>query len=129
MDEECSYASYAFSLLNTLDTPGRFELFLNVFEGKRYADIHAEKAGEALRKAGSPAIEFIMEQYPQMSQDLRTLVLFVLDSFPTPEVVDFCLKHFDEYMCASATEEFVGCLEEIASSRFLITTSARMEGG
>jgi tetratricopeptide (TPR) repeat protein len=119
LDEECSYASYAFSLLNTLDTPGRFELFLNVFEGKRYADIHAEKAGEALRKAGSPAIEFIMEQYPQMSQDLRTLVLFVLDSFPTPEVVDFCLKHFDEYMCASATEEFVGCLEEIASSRFL----------
>jgi hypothetical protein len=54
-----------------------------------------------------------------MSQDLRTLVLFVLDSFPTPEVVDFCLKHFDEYMRASSIEEFVGCLEEIASSRFL----------
>ena len=119
LDEEYSYASYVFSLLNTMDIPGRFEVFLNVFEGKRFADIHAEKAGEVLRKAGSPAIEFIMEQYPQMSQDLRTLVLFVLDSFPTPEVVDFCLKHFDEYMRASSIEEFVGCLEEIASSRFL----------
>ena len=119
LDEESSYAAYAFGLLNALNTPGRFEVFLNVFEGEEYADIHAEKAGDALRKAGSPAIEFIMEQYTQMSQGLRTLVLFVLDSFPTPEVVDFCLKHFDEYMRASSIEEFVGCLEEIASSRFL----------
>ena len=119
LDEQYSYASYAFGLLNTLGTPGRFELFLDVFEGKRYDDIPSEEAGEALRKAGSPAIEFSMEQYPQMPQDLRTLVLFVLDSFPTSEVVDFCLKHFDEYMLASSTEEFVGCLEEIASSRFL----------
>ncbi len=117
--QEYSYASYAFSILNALDTPGRFDLFLDVFEGKRYADILAEEAGEELRKAGTPAIEFIMEHYPEMSEDLRTLVLFVLDSFPTLQVVDFCLKHFDEYMCRSAPEEFVGCLEEIASNCFL----------
>jgi len=117
--QEYSYASYPFSILNALDKPGRFELFLDVFGGKRYGDILAEEAGEALRKAGTPAAEFITERYPRMSESLRILILFVLDSFPTPQVVDFCLKHFDEYMCSSAPEEFVGCLEEIASSRFL----------
>ncbi|MFC1861079.1 hypothetical protein ACFLYL_02210 [Chloroflexota bacterium] len=117
--QEYSYASYAFSILNALDTPGRFELYLDFFEGKRYTDILAEEAGDALRGAGIPAIEFIMEHYPQMSEGLRTLVLFVLDSFPTTQVVDFCLKHFDEYMRGSDPEEFVGCLEEIASSHFL----------
>jgi len=54
-----------------------------------------------------------------MSKDLRVLVLFVLNSFPTPQVVDFCLKHFEKYMCSSGPEEFVSCLEEIASRDFL----------
>ena len=116
---EYSYASHAFSIVNTLDIPGRFQLFLDVFEGGKYGDILAEEAGEALRRAGAAAIEFIIEYYPRMSKSLGTLVLFVLDSFPTPQVVDFCLKHFEEYMCSSAPEDFVGCLEEIGSSDFL----------
>ncbi|MFC1971874.1 SEC-C metal-binding domain-containing protein, partial [Chloroflexota bacterium] len=117
--QKYSYASYAFGILNSLDTLGRFELFLDVYEGKKYGDILAEEAGKALTTAGAPAIEFIMERYPRMSQGLRTLILFVLDSFPTSEVVDFCLKHFDEYMSNPAPEEFAGCLEKIAASRFL----------
>lgn len=120
LHQEYSYASYAFGILNSLDTPGRFGLFLDVYEGKKYGDILAEEAGKALTTAGAPAIEFLMECYPSMSQGLRTLILFVLDSFPTSQVVDFCLKHFDEYMCSPAPEEFVGSLEKIASSHFLL---------
>ena len=119
MHHEYSYASYAFSILNILDTPGRFELFLKVFEGKEYGDILAEEAGEALKKAGAPAVEHIIEHYSRMSKYLRVPVLFVLNSFPTPQVVDFCLKHFEEYMCSSGPEEFVSCLTEIASKDFL----------
>jgi len=114
-----SYASYACDILNALDTPGRFALFLDVYEGKEYEDILAEEAGGALRKAGLAAIEFIIESYPRMSASLRTQVLFVLDSFPTTQVVDFCLEHFDEYMRAPFSEEFVSCLGKIASADFL----------
>lgn len=117
--EEYSYAAYPFNILKTLDTPGRFELLLDVFEGKKYTDILAEEAGEALRKAGIPAAEFIIENYPRMSESLQTLIFFVLDSFPTPQVVDFCLTQFDKYMRSLDSEEFIGCLEEIASTRFL----------
>jgi tetratricopeptide (TPR) repeat protein len=114
-----SYASYAFGLLNLLNIPGRFKLFLDVLEDEKYEDALAEEACEALRKGGIPASQHIIEHYPQMSPHLRAMTLFVLDSFPTPEVVDFCLEHFEEYMCSDAPFEFVGCLEEIASRHFL----------
>ncbi|MCL0093371.1 SEC-C metal-binding domain-containing protein [Dehalococcoidia bacterium] len=119
LSEEYSYAAYALSILNTLDTPGRFELFLDVFEGKKYGDVLAEEAGEPLRKAGVPASQYIIEHYPQMSGDLRTLILHILDSLPTPQVVDFCLEHFEDYTCSRDPSEFVGCLGEIGSDRFL----------
>ena len=119
LSQEYSYASYAFSILNALDTPGRFGLFLDVFEGKKYGDVLAGESEKALIKAGVPASQYIIEHYPQMSESLRTLALFLLDSLPTPEVVDFCLEHFEDYMCSQDPSEFVGCLEEIASERFV----------
>lgn len=120
LQDDYSYASYALSLLNAADTPGRFKLFLEVLEGKGYDDILTEEAADALRDAGIPATEFIMEQYPHMSQSLRMLSLYILDRLPTSRVVDFCLRHFDDYMSGSDAEDFVSCLEEIASLDFLV---------
>ncbi|MBT9148964.1 MAG: SEC-C metal-binding domain-containing protein [Dehalococcoidia bacterium] len=119
LSREYSYASYAFRLLNALDTPGRFGLFLDAFEGKKYGDVLAEEAAEALEKAGVPASQYIIEHYSQMSGSLRTLILYILDSLPTPQVVDFCLEHFEDYMCSWDPSEFAGCLGEIGSNRFL----------
>ncbi len=117
--EDYIYGDYSFDVLNTLDTPGRFELFLAVFEGKKYAENVADEAGEALRKAGVPAVDFIIAQFPQLSESLRFLIPLILHSFPTPRVVDFCLEHFEDYMLGKSPNEFVGLLENIGSHQFL----------
>jgi tetratricopeptide (TPR) repeat protein len=117
--QEDSYAGYSFVILNNLDTPGRFELFLDVYEGNKYSNNLIEAAGEALRKAGTAAAEFIIEKYPQLSEQLRIMVLFVLDSFPTPQIVNFSLKHFEDYMLSRSPQEFITFLEQVGSREFL----------
>ncbi len=119
LTQEYSHASYAFTLTNLLGIPGRFKLFLDVLGDEDQEGFLVEEAGKALKEGGLPACQYIIEHYPQMSPRLRTLILPVLASFPTPEVVDFCLEHFEEYMCSDWPFEFVDSLGVIASPRFL----------
>lgn len=116
-----SHGAYPFRVLNSLDIPGRFDLFLKALGGK-YNDAVSDEAKEALKQAGFPAARYIMQHHHQLSPSTQMAVLSILELFPTSEVVDFYITHFDEYMCRPDPIPivFLDSLETIASSHFLV---------
>ncbi|MBI4329866.1 MAG: SEC-C domain-containing protein [Chloroflexi bacterium] len=109
----------AFAVLNALATPGRIKLFTDILLDKEWGDLADIQAVEALKKAGPPAADYLVGRYGEMSETQRAEMPAVLDSFPTPGVVDFFLAHFEDYMRQPDPGEFLDSLERVGSSAFL----------
>jgi hypothetical protein len=116
LDMPLTHVDAAFHLLTTLDTPGRFELFMTIFEDKSNRP-RVNATGRALAAEAPLAARRILDHYRDHLPDPTDLMILAV--MPTPDVEDFLLTHFDHYMCHPWSETFVETLEVIASKRFL----------
>lgn len=111
-----AYAEFPFTILNTLDTPGRFTLFLEAYQGA-YDERFMDEGEQALRAAGPAAAAAVVEHFRHHLPE--PMHLFILGMLPTAEVETFLLAHMDHYMAHPWSRYFVEVLELLASERFL----------
>ncbi|MCX5999137.1 MAG: SEC-C metal-binding domain-containing protein [Chloroflexi bacterium] len=113
-------ASCCLDVLNRLDSPGRFQLLLDLMDDTdEYSDIVSSEACQQFEKSGPQAASFMISRYDQLSPYLQDFLPGLLDRFPTPEVVDFCLSHLAGLLRREDSLDFVYVLGQIASPRFL----------
>jgi tetratricopeptide (TPR) repeat protein len=111
-----AHADFPFAMLHALTIPGRFDLFLEAYQGA-YEEQFVDEAEAALRAGGPLAAAALVEHY---CRDLpEPIHLFVLASLPTAEVETFLLTHMDHYMGQVWSRYYVEVLELVASERFL----------
>lgn len=112
-----TYAAYPLQLLNALEIPGRFDMFLKIFREHKEAQV-ADEAVEALKAGGPPVAEFLLEQYRQQLPEPWELGALLAD-MPTPAVEAFLAEQCEHYMPHPDVRTFIETLEIVASRRFL----------
>ena len=117
LSQRWTYAAYALQLLNALEIPGRFDMFLKIFREQKDEQIAAE-ATEALKAGGPQAAEFLLEQYRQQLPEPWELNIILAD-MPTPAVEEFLAEQSEYYMRHPDVRAFIETLETVASKRFL----------
>jgi tetratricopeptide (TPR) repeat protein len=110
-----AYADFPFAILNALDTPGRFDLFLEAYQGA-FEEQFIDEGEKALRAGGPLAASAVVEHFRRHLPE--PMSLFVLAMLPTPEVEEFLVGHWEHYMGHAWSRYFVEVLELVASERF-----------